>query len=227
LKDKDRIEAMKSYYDKHAPWHDECMSYTDNEHMEQLLKPIVEAVIPYIANRSVLEIACGTGNWTEVITKRASSVLAIDSSPDVLDIARKKLEHLPNVTFQETDAYTLEGITGSFDVAFAADWWSHMPISSIGLFLENLHKRLRTGSRIIFIDMTMREVFENENVFYDADGNRVSLRALPDGSEFEVIKNFPLKNDLLTILKGSGDDISYLEFEPLKRWMISYTAGHS
>lgn len=222
MKDKDRIEAMKVYYDRHAPCHDACMSYSDNQHMEQLLKPIVETVVPYIADRAVLEIACGTGNWTEVLAKRASSVLAVDSSTAVLDIARKKLKHLKNVTFQEADAYTLEGITGSFEVAFASDWWSHMPISSIRLFLENLHKRLGTGSRIIFIDMTMREVFENEIVYYDADGNRVSLRSLPDGGEFEVIKNFPLKNDLLTILKGSADDISFFEFEPLKRWMITY-----
>ena len=149
MRDKDRIKMMKIYYDKHAPWHDECMSYSDNQHMEQLLKPIVETVVPYIADRAVLEIACGTGNWTEVLAKRARSVLAIDSSPDILDIARKKLKHLKNVTFQEADAYTLEGITGPFEVAFASDWWSHMPISTIRLFLENLHKRLGTGSRII------------------------------------------------------------------------------
>lgn len=222
MKDKDRIEAMKVYYDRHAPCHDACMSYSDNQHMENLLSPIVEIVVPYVSDRTVLEIACGTGNWTEVLAKRASSVLAVDSSPAVLDIAGKKLEHLKNITLKEADAYVLDGITGPFDMAFAADWWSHMPKSSIRLFLENLHKRLGTGSRIIFLDMMMREVFENEIVYYDTDGNRVSLRTLPDGSEFEVIKNFPSKKDLLTILKGSGEDIYYLEFEPLKRWMLTY-----
>ncbi|UCE66131.1 MAG: class I SAM-dependent methyltransferase [Candidatus Zixiibacteriota bacterium] len=227
MKDKDRIKTMKVYYDKHAPWHDESMGYSDNIHMEQLLSPIIETLVPHIIDRRVLEIACGTGNWTEVLAKRASSVFAIDSSPAVLDIAGKKLEHLKNVTLREADAYILDGITGPFDVAFAADWWSHMPKSSIRLFLENLHKRLGTGSRIIFIDMTMREVFENEIVYYDAGGNRVSLRTLPDGSEFEVIKNFTSQKELTAILKGFNKDFSYREFKSLKRWMISYTAGHS
>lgn len=222
MKDKDRIKEMIAYYDKHAPWHDECMSYTDNDQMEQLLHPIVETVIPYVSGRTVLEIACGTGNWTEVLAKRAGSVFAIDSSPAVLDIAIKKLEHLKNITLKETDAYSLVGINGPFDVAFASDWWSHMPVSSIRPFLENLHKSLWKGSRVIFIDMIMREVFENETSYYDADGNRVSQRSLPDGSEFEVIKNFPSKKDLLSILKGSGEDIHYLEFGPLKRWMLTY-----
>ena len=213
---------MKVYYDKHAPWHDECMNYTDNERMERLLRPILETVIPHIAGRKVLEIACGTGNWTEALAKRAISVFAIDSSPAVLDIARKKLGHLKNVTLKEADAYTLDGITGPFDVVFASDWWSHIPVSSIRPFLDNLHKRLRTGSRVIFLDMMMREVFENETAYYDADGNRVSLRPLRDGSEFEIIKNFPSKMDLPGILEGSGEDIHYLEFESLKRWMLIY-----
>lgn len=213
---------MIVYYDKHAPWHDECMSYTDSEQMEQLLRPVVETVIPHIAGRNVLEIACGTGNWTEILAKRANSVFAIDSSPAVLNIAAKKLARLKNVILKEADAYTLEGINGPFDVAFASDWWSHMPVLSIRPFLDNLYKRLGKESRVIFIDMMMREVFENETAYHDADGNRVSLRTLPDGGEFEVIKNFPSKNDLLTVLKGSAKDIHYLEFEPLKRWMLTY-----
>jgi hypothetical protein len=70
--------------------------------------------------------------------------------------------------------------------------------------------------------MMTRKEFEDENVYYDSDGNRVSLRTLPDGSEYEVVKNFPSKKDLFAILKGSGNDLSYLEFETLKRWMITY-----
>lgn len=226
MKDVNRIKAMKVYYDKRAPWHDECMSYKANEQMEQLLRPIVETVIPYISGLKVLEIACGTGNWTEILAKRASSVFAIDSSPAVLDIAGKKLKRFNNITLKEADAYVLEGVAGPFDVAFASDWWSHMPLSSIRPFLGNLHKRIRAGSRVIFIEMMLREVFESETAYYDADGNRVCLRTLSDGSEFEVIKNFPSKNDLLAVLEGSAEDINYLEFEPLKRWMLAYKPCH-
>jgi demethylmenaquinone methyltransferase/2-methoxy-6-polyprenyl-1,4-benzoquinol methylase len=198
------------------------MNYSGNRQMEQLLSPILKTVIPYIARRKVLEIACGTGNWTAVLAKRSDSVLGIDSSSATLEIAGKKLARFRNVILKKADAYFLDDVSGPFDVAFAADWWSHMPISSINSFLENLHKRLKKGSRVIFIDMMTRKEFEDENVYYDSDGNRVSLRTLPDGSEYEVVKNFPSKKDLFAILKGSGNDLSYLEFETLKRWMITY-----
>jgi demethylmenaquinone methyltransferase/2-methoxy-6-polyprenyl-1,4-benzoquinol methylase len=213
---------MKAYYEKRAPWHDEYMNYSTNRQMEQLLSSIVETIIPYIAGREVLEIACGTGNWTEVLAKRAGSVLAIDSSSTVLEIAGKKLERFSNIILKKADAYRLEDISGPFDVVFAADWWSHMPKASISSFLENLHKRLKKESHAIFIDMMIRKEFEDEIVYYDSDGNRVSLRTLPDGSEYEVVKNFPSKKDLLSNIEGTGDDISYLEFGTLKRWMITY-----
>jgi demethylmenaquinone methyltransferase/2-methoxy-6-polyprenyl-1,4-benzoquinol methylase len=223
MKDRDLIDKMKIYYDRRAPLHDRYMNYSDNRQMEELLGPIIESVNPHINGRKVLEIACGTGNWTEVLARRADSVIAVDSSSTALEIAARKFRHLNNVTFKKADAYRLDDISGSFDVAFSSDWWSHMPVSSINSFLKNLHHRLKKESRVICIDMMTREEFEKETVYYDDDGNRVSLRALPDGSEFEVIKNFPSKNDLFKILGGLGDDISYHEFENLKRWMITYT----
>jgi len=222
MKDRDLINEMKIYYEGRAPLHDRYMDYSDNRQMEELLGPIIKSVIPHIKGREVLEIACGTGNWTEVLAGRAESVLAIDSSSTALEIAGRKLTQFNNVTLQNADAYLLDDISGPFDIAFSSDWWSHMPVSSINRFLENLHSRLRKGSRVIFIDMMTREEFEKETVYYDDDGNRVSLRALPDGSEFEVIKNFPSNEDLFAFLEGWGNDISYLEFKSLKRWMITY-----
>ena len=72
---------MKVYYDRRAPWHDKYMGYLGNGPMEELLSPIIRSIEPYITDRTVLEIACGTGNWTQVLAKRARTVLALDSSP--------------------------------------------------------------------------------------------------------------------------------------------------
>ena len=37
---------------------------------------------------SVLEIACGTGLWTQALAEAADTVTAIDAAPEVLEIAR-------------------------------------------------------------------------------------------------------------------------------------------
>jgi 2-polyprenyl-3-methyl-5-hydroxy-6-metoxy-1,4-benzoquinol methylase len=222
MRDKHLIEEMNRYYDRHAPWHDSCMGYTTNAAMEALLKPIIESFERYIQDKTVLEIACGTGNWTQVLSKRARTVAAIDISSAALGIARTKEYVNNNVTFKTADAYTLEGVGGSFEVGFAADWWSHVPKSALPSFLERLHGKLVGGARVVVLDMSLRKEFEDEFSCDDNDGNRISRRSLPDGSSFSVVKNFPTKSELAGVLDSVSLDFEYHEYGPLKRWMVTY-----
>lgn len=84
------IEEMKAYYEVRAPWHDQYMSYRSNEQMENLQKPIIEIIHSDLKDKKIIEIACGTGNWTGVLAKRAKHVTAVDCSPKSLEIAQKK-----------------------------------------------------------------------------------------------------------------------------------------
>ena len=59
-------------------------------------------------NRSVLEIACGTGYWTEAIARSAKNILATDINESVLDIARCKDYPRQNVIFETADLYRLK-----------------------------------------------------------------------------------------------------------------------
>jgi ubiquinone/menaquinone biosynthesis C-methylase UbiE len=60
-----------------------------------------------LAGKHVLEIACGTGYWTEVISSSAASIIAIDINDEVLEIARSKKLNQQKVLFQRADAYAL------------------------------------------------------------------------------------------------------------------------
>jgi ubiquinone/menaquinone biosynthesis C-methylase UbiE len=214
------IEEMNRYYEARAPWHDQYMSYQSNKNMEELLSPIIEIIEEMIIGKKVLEISCGTGNWTEVLAKRAASVIAVDVSPAVMTIAQSKLLGYKNVTFMQGDAYDLGHIEDSFDVLFSADWWSHIPKGILPTFLDSSMRKLNPGSNAIMIDMTCSEYFRQETCYYDEENNRISLRQLPDGSEFRVIKNFPSESELRHILGDYGKVVAYREFTELKRWMV-------
>ncbi|MBD3234832.1 MAG: methyltransferase domain-containing protein [candidate division Zixibacteria bacterium] len=220
--DRKLIEQMNLYYDARAIWHDYYMNYISNEQMEQLLKPIVETVAPFVASKQVLEIACGTGNWTQALSKRAELVVAVDISSKALGIAGEKLSEYHNVILRHGDAYKLPDIGDTFEVLFASDWWSHIPKACIPQFLEGAAAKMGDGAKAIFLDMSFKDYFKNEPFYYDSDDNRVSIRKLPNGSPYEVIKNFPDENELRNTLTDFSDNIEYYEFDELDRWMVVF-----
>ena len=53
----------------------------------------------------MLEIACGTGYWTQFIARKAVHVTACDINEPVLEIAREKPIAKGRVTFVKADAF--------------------------------------------------------------------------------------------------------------------------
>jgi ubiquinone/menaquinone biosynthesis C-methylase UbiE len=217
------INEMNAYYDNRSPFHDKYMSYTSNENMEKLLGSLIRLFEKDISGKDVLEIACGTGNWTQVLARRAHSVLATDINTSALKIARRKEYDKTQISFKKVDAYNLDDIKGTFNAAFAADWWSHMPKSMITSFLNGLHRKLKPGSRVLFLDMMQNDELISNESYHDDDGNFIHKRILPDGQQFHVIKNFPKDKELREIISGYASDIEIHENLYLERWLLSYT----
>ena len=218
---KELVEEMNRYYDARAPMHDFYMSYESLEKMETLLSPIIEVVEKWVVGKRVLEIACGTGNWTQVLAKRAASVTAMDCSPKALEIAAPKLAEHKNITITNGDAYDLDSLHDRFDVVFASDWWSHIPKGILPNFIESVLSRLRRGGKAIFLDMSFKEFFREESSYQDQDNNRVSLRS-HKGVEYRVVKNFPTESELRQILEPYSQAIVYHQFDSLERWLVIF-----
>jgi len=108
------IRQMNAYYDCRAPLHDTYMGYGGIQATEDLLGPIIRWVEGYVAGRNVLEVACGTGNWTQVLSRRAAHVTATDASPGSIEIARGKPYPAGNVDFEVADAYDLSRLEGRY-----------------------------------------------------------------------------------------------------------------
>lgn len=221
----DLIKEMNEYYRENVPYHDECMSYTDNLSMEKLLAPIIKRVEDDIVDKDVLEIACGTGNWTQVLSKRARLVVATDINEAYLIEAKRKPYQKDNVVFKVADAYTLDGIDRKFNLAFASDFWSHVPKWKIKSFVETLHSKLLPSSEVIMIDMLRRPELDKMFSHIDQEGNVIQNRTLPNGKRYHVVKNFPEEKELLDCLKGYGININYYEDTELLRWILSYTVS--
>ena len=132
---------------------------------------------------SVLEIACGTGLWTEALAGWADAVTAIDAAPEMVAIARDRVRPA-RVSFEVADVFSWNPRT-RFDVIFFSAWLSHVPASRFGQFWQLLGRWLAGNGRVLFID---EHVDERGKEAYVTD--EVVERQLGDGSTFRVIKNF-------------------------------------
>ncbi len=208
------------YYDARAGEYDVSAGYTGAD-AELLRAPTKARYKEFVEGHDVLEIACGTGYWTASIAETARTVLATDANASVLDIARKRLAPFSNVTCQQADAYSLEGVREGFTAAFGIWWWSHMPRASWRCFVERVHAKLQPGAVVLFVDQLPSA--------YDAKNRRcegedvVEERVVSGQDTYTVLKNFPAESELHDLLSDIADGVQYIERPEEHSWNLTYT----
>ena len=140
---------LERYYAKRAREYEAI--YAKAERQDELAW--LRARLPRLYHgRRVLEVACGTGYWTQFIAMEAQHVVASDINESVLEIARGKPIPQGKVTFLKADAFALDGVPGSCDAAFAGFWWSHVPKAELARFIEGLARKLAPGALVGVLD---------------------------------------------------------------------------
>lgn len=208
---------MQSYYAARAGEYDRV--YQKPERQSDLRQ--IEQWLPArLSGAAVLEVACGTGYWTQFIAPVASAVVAIDSAPETLEIAQQRV-HASNVQFHVGDAYALARTGRAFDAAFAGFWFSHVPLHRRREFLTGLNAALAPGARVVLLDNLFVEGSSSAIAEQDGDGNTYQLRKLSDGSTHRVLKNFPSEAQLHALTsQGLGDFGSYRRWQYY--WAFEY-----
>lgn len=151
----------------------------------------------------VLELACGTGLWTERLIRHADSLTAVDASPEVLEINRARVGD-ERVHYVQTDLFEW-GPDALYDVAFFGFWLSHVPPDRFTEFWDLVRSALKPEGRVFFVDSLNLESASSKN--YRAEDN-TSLRQLSDGREFRIYKVFYEPDELASRLAGMGWNIS-------------------
>jgi ubiquinone/menaquinone biosynthesis C-methylase UbiE len=176
--------------------------------------------IPHsFAGLSVLEVACGTGYWTQHIAPVARRILATDLSPEVLAVAHARVAVHAHVQLRVADAMSLPEDIGQYEAAFAAFWWSHIPREELSRFLESLHARLVPGAKVVMLDNLFVAGSSTPITPEDARGNTYQLRQLENGSTYEVLKNFPSEQQIRADLSTAAN-VCYQALEYY--WLVEY-----
>ena len=172
-----------------AAWHAETA----------LLRSALDAFRPA---GDVLELACGTGLWTERLATAARSVTAVDASPEMLAINRERVRN-PALRYVQADLFAWRP-DRRYDAVFFGFWLSHVPAPKFESFWELVAAALRPGGRVFFVDSK----YEPTSTARDHDlGDPVAgtvRRTLNDGREFRVVKIFYRPAELRDSLRSLG-----------------------
>ncbi len=207
---------MRAYYAERAPYYDAVYLKPERQADVAFLREHLPA---RLQARTVLEVACGTGYWTQHIAPVVRRMVATDLTAEPLALARQR-PHTANVSFQQADAYALPHHLGQFDGAFAGLWLSHVPVQGRGAFFQSMHARLSPGARVVLIDNGAIQLQDFPITETDADGNTYQQRVLRDGSMHRVLKNFPTEAELQSLLLPFAASFIYRALDNF--WLCEY-----
>lgn len=208
---------LADYYAKRAAEYERIYQKPERQKDLATLRSLLQETLK---GRDVLEVACGTGYWTQVAANAARSIFATDVNEEVLQIARAKDYGTANVRFEKRDAFDLAGISGKFDASLAAFWWSHLKKSQVRDFLLHFHGNLAPGALIVFIDNNYAPGSSTPISRTDEEGNTYQERTLENGSKYEVVKNFPNESELRKMLNGLAAETKIVNLTYY--WFLSY-----
>jgi SAM-dependent methyltransferase len=209
---KDQIQ----YYNERAKEYEQI--YQKPERQEDLLKLRIILKDLFIG-KSVFEIACGTGYWTQIISETAKSIIATDINETVIEIAQSKKYQSPT-TFEKADIFNLTNTNEKYDSGFGGFIWSHIPKQELDVFLSRFISNISQGGLVVFVDNRYVDGSSTPIDSKDNFGNTYQIRKLSNGSGYKVMKNFPADKEILDIINPIGIDI---EIEKLTYfWVLKF-----
>jgi len=100
----------------------------------------------------LVEFGCGTGFFTEVLARKADTLVATDISPGMLKLARQRVK-APHVTFRAEDCQHTSLLDGAFDTAFMS-LVIHFTVPEHSV--AEMHRILRPEGVLIVVNLDPR-----------------------------------------------------------------------
>lgn len=119
-----------------------------NWHQMEII-PTIEA-LGTVADKSLLEIGCGTGRYTVRLAPQARTMIAADFSLSSLRTLAGRIKPVWHIGLVQTDATRLELAPGSFDCALST-LVSNLPTADHRRqMMERIAKAIRADGRFVF-----------------------------------------------------------------------------
>ena len=205
------LEEMKRYYQACGSEYDEIINRQGrfdkgpelNARWFAEWDEVVAQLHAFHLTGDVLELAAGTGIWTQQLLHNASTITAVDASTEMLVVNQAKVAS-PRVTYVLADLFHWQP-ERVYDALFFGFWLSHVPREQLDAFLRSCWAWLRPGGKIFFVDETGGPTLAPDTLVRQG---QIETRTLNDGRRFEIVKNYYEAPDLVVACVHAGFDIA-------------------
>ena len=213
-------QDLVSYYRDRAKEYEKVYLKPERQNDLQKATTIVQSLF---CQKTVFEIACGTGYWTEKIAETAASIYATDINKSVIEIAESKL-YKNNVIFELADIYNFISYN-KYERVFGGFIWSHILLQDLDKFIDKVKDLVASDGTIVFMDNNYVEGSNLVITKTDDQGNTYQTRKLGNDTSHLVLKNFPTKEFIFSKLKDTATDINYIDLTYF--WIVSFRFRNS
>ncbi|WP_405142767.1 class I SAM-dependent methyltransferase [Sphaerisporangium sp. NBC_01403] len=117
-------------------------------------EPVVRQILAGLPTGRALDAACGTGRYAEMLAKAGHKVIGVDSSPDMLAIARSKVSA---ATFQLGELSRLPVADASIDLVVCGLALAH--VAALEPVFAEFARVLRPGGRLVTSDIHWQSLY--------------------------------------------------------------------
>ncbi len=190
------LAEQVAYYRARAPEYLEgVLNMPGSEELEGALET-------FAPTGDVLELACGPGSWTLRLLRHATTVVAIDASPEMLAIARERVGD-DRVHFVLADLFTWRP-DRRYDVVFFGFWLSHVPLERFADFWALVDDCLAPAGRVFFAD----DAYRTPDELVEGAASSTIRRRLRDGTAYRAVKVPHTPRELQRRLASLGWDVT-------------------
>jgi trans-aconitate methyltransferase len=175
-------EQLRYYSARAAEYTQTAFVELSEQELELAARELESAIDAFHPQGNVLELACGPGTWTPQLMRHATTLTALDGSPEMLAFAKAKLGDAP-VRFVQADIFAWRP-DQAYDVVFFGFWLSHVPLERFQAFWQLVRDCLRPAGRVLFVD----DGFRTPEELIEGERSAVIRRSLVDGTSFRAVK---------------------------------------
>lgn len=141
------------YFDKIAKVYDNWYQTKTGSYVDRTEKELVFTLLKSKTGLS-LDLGCGTGNYSLELYKRGFAVIGLDSSKEMLKVARKKISE---IYFIKGDAYFLPFKNEVFDLVLSITMFEFIkePIR----VMKEIYRVLKPGGEVLIGTMNGRSLW--------------------------------------------------------------------